>query len=76
MIDRSGRTYEQYRQLFWDQQEIIKKLRATITELKQEAHDEEQCDRCGIHVPDGAGNYVLDDRVCFDCYVAYTGEAP
>ena len=27
----------------------------------------EQCDLCGVHVPNGEGRYREDDRVCEDC---------
>lgn len=29
----------------------------------------ESCDRCSVHVPNGQGRYIEDDRVCDDCAI-------
>ena len=34
-MDRSGRTYEEYRQLYWDEKERRKELEAELTRMKQ-----------------------------------------
>ena len=35
--------------------------------IAQQQHLAEQCDQCGVHVPDGEGHYREDDRICKDC---------
>jgi hypothetical protein len=38
-----------------------------MNKYNAQQHLAEQCDDCGIHVPNGEGHYRDDDRICEDC---------
>ena len=66
MTDRSGRTYDEYRELYWAEKKVVKLLRKDIAVLvttieEQEATIEQAKSRCNVLIEEDARH--LDDII-------------